>query len=168
MSSSPGTESVMTCTGCGASIYQEHIDRGLAGMWAGAMLCPLCLAEKKKTNSPAPGTGDLAPLSLVEAPDTTDQAGRSSLHGYSGVAAAEGAGAEVQPYQRPLNQAGKAATRIRTFHAKLTEGAIRHLDQQVNTWLDGHPDVEIKFANTTVGVWEGKHPEPHLILSVFY
>ena len=60
------------------------------------------------------------------------------------------------------------ATRIRTFHAKLSEGAILHLDQQVNSWLDGHPDLEIKFASTTVGTWEGKHPEPNLILTIFY
>ena len=48
MSSPLDTEPAMTCTGCGASIYKEHIDRGLAGMWAGQMLCPSCRKERQE------------------------------------------------------------------------------------------------------------------------
>ena len=60
------------------------------------------------------------------------------------------------------------ATRMRIFHAKLSDGAVGHLDHQINDWLDQNPEIEIKFANTTVGVWEGKHAEPNLILTLFY
>ena len=33
----------------------------------------------------------------------------------------------------------------------------------VNQWIDGHPEVEIKFVTSTVGLYEGKIKEPALI-----
>ena len=42
------------------------------------------------------------------------------------------------------------------------------MEEQINSWLDDNPDISIKFAETTVGTWEGKHSEPNLIMTVFY
>ena len=45
MSSSADTKPQFECADCGAVIYQEHINRHLAGRWAGRLLCPHCLTE---------------------------------------------------------------------------------------------------------------------------
>ncbi|MBN2210519.1 MAG: hypothetical protein JW709_03910 [Sedimentisphaerales bacterium] len=69
---------------------------------------------------------------------------------------------------RQTQLTGRGATRTRTFHAKLNDGAMAFLDQQINEWLDQHPEYEVKFATTTIGVVEGKRQEPHLIINVWY
>ena len=71
-------------------------------------------------------------------------------------------------FKRPLNQTGQGATRVRTFHARLSDSAMKYLDEQVNTWIDENPDIEIKSTNSTVGMVEGKRTEPHLIVSIWY
>ncbi|GAG30077.1 unnamed protein product, partial [marine sediment metagenome] len=92
----------------------------------------------------------------------------SEATGASGVSAGAAAELDDRSYLPSSSRPGRGARRVRTFHSKLSEGAVRHLDEQVNAWLESHPEIEIKFANTTVGVWEAKHAEPNLILMVFY
>lgn len=159
MSTDPSSEGVASCQGCGASIYREHLDRGLAGRWAGRLLCPHCLAEKHGSSA------DIEHLSKADEGDSsTPQAARSSLHaGLTGLGDFDSI-----VYKRPLNPTGQAATRIRIFHCKLSEGPVLNLNQQVNEWLDAHPDITVKFANTTIGTWEGKHAEQHIILALYY
>jgi len=60
------------------------------------------------------------------------------------------------------------ATRCRTFHSKLNEGAVAFMNDQINTWIDENPDLRIKFATSSIGVFEGKHADPNLILTIFY
>jgi hypothetical protein len=72
-------------------------------------------------------------------------------------------------FKRPVNKTGKGASRVRTFHAKLNDGAMAFLDQQINEWLDENPDFEAKFGTTTVGTIDAKRgPEQHLIITVWY
>ncbi len=158
-------ELVQSCSGCGASIYPEHFQRGLAVRQSGKLLCKHCFEQASKPAAP-PAAPDTLAIQLEDQPEAgADQTGRSSLHGYAGFSAVDSTDAI---YKKPTHTNASVANRMRTFHSKLSEGAIFHLDQQVNSWLDAHPDVEIKFANTTVGTWEGKHPEPNLILTIFY
>ena len=70
--------------------------------------------------------------------------------------------------KRATNLTGQGATRVRTFHTKLTDGAFAFLDNQINEWVDENQDVEVKFCNTTIGVVEGKRSEPHIIMTVWY
>ena len=71
-------------------------------------------------------------------------------------------------WKRSPNATGQGAIHVKTFHCKLADAPIVHLNEQINEWVDTHADVEIKFATTTVGVLEGKHSDPHLIVIVFY
>lgn len=71
-------------------------------------------------------------------------------------------------YKRPLSAHSEPATRCRTFHGKLTGAGLAHMDEQINEWLDAHPEIFIKSSNSTVGVFEGKTKEPHLLVTVFY
>ncbi|MCK4629776.1 MAG: hypothetical protein KAT56_12285 [Sedimentisphaerales bacterium] len=73
-----------------------------------------------------------------------------------------------EEYKRPLNTTGKGATRVRTFHTRLSNNAMAFLDEQVNEWIDENPDIEVKFSTSTVGMVESKKTEPHLIINVWY
>lgn len=158
MSSAP--DNVMTCSGCGASIYPEHIQRGLAMRMSGQLFCSYCMAEKHKAEQPA---GDLVSLALVEeSPASLERSG--SLHGQTGLGMAVSTG----NFKRQLNPADRVATRVRIFHSKMSDGAIRNMEQIINEWLDTDSQITIKYATSTVGIWEGKHAEPNLIVTVFY
>jgi hypothetical protein len=154
----------MSCTGCGATVYPEHLERQMAGYWSGALYCKYCLADKKAGTAPPPVPEELAAFPLEEvAPAAAAAAPAPAPH------PAEAAAPTVIPASRREPRPGSVgATRMRIFHSKLSDGAVAHMDHQINDWLDQNPDVEIKFANTTVGVWEGKHAEPNLVMALFY
>jgi len=75
---------------------------------------------------------------------------------------------QTKEFKRALIKTGNGATRVRTFHSKLSDKAMHYLDEQINEWLDNNTDIEVKFSNTTVGVVEGKKTEPHVIVTVWY
>jgi len=162
-------EEIKSCEQCGATIYPEHIESNKASFWAGHLLCPACLAEKKsETVSEQVVQTEGEPLTLVddEEMDQTGQRRAIKALGAGGVGA-QGAFDDTQ-LARSLNITGQGATRVRVFHSKMNDGAAAFMTQTINGWIDAHPDVEIKSVHTTVGVWEGKHPEPHLILTICY
>jgi hypothetical protein len=165
MSTIPSSDVLMSCSGCKATIYPEHLERHVAGYLSGQLYCSYCLAEKKAGTAAPPVTDELASFPLEDvAPAPASAAGPAPA-----PEPAEPATPPVVPAARRAPRPDAVgATRMRIFHSKLSDGAVGHLDHQINDWLDQNPDVEIKFANTTVGVWEGKHPEPNLILALFY
>ena len=65
------------------------------------------------------------------------------------------------------NTTGAGATHVKTFHSKLTDDALRYVDQQINEWLDENPEFEVKLTTTTIGTFTGKVKEPHLICQVW-
>ena len=71
-------------------------------------------------------------------------------------------------FKRHLQHNECGAIRCRIFHAKLNDGALQFLQDQINDWIDQNPEVDIKHLNTNVGVVEGKSSEPHLIITLFY
>ncbi len=74
-----------------------------------------------------------------------------------------------QEFTRPTNLNGAGATRIRTFHVRLSESAMQFLDDHINEWMDNNPDVEVKFVCTSIGAFEGKRgTEQNLIMNVWY
>ena len=72
-------------------------------------------------------------------------------------------------FKRALIHNETGATRLRTFHVRLSETAMIFLDDHLNEWLDDNPDIEVKFCNATIGIFEGKRgSENQLILNVWY
>ena len=59
-------------------------------------------------------------------------------------------------------------TRCRIFHAKLNDGAIAFMSEQINEWLDTSTGIYVKTSTSTIGVFEGKHADPNLIVTLFY
>jgi hypothetical protein len=162
-----------TCQECGASIYTEHLDTGIAGYHTGKLLCPHCLEEAEAAadlSSGGTGSGDddLEFISLVdEEPAPRREKSATQIRSFGGESQV-GANYDDAGLDRPPDPASPTATRCRTFHAKLNEGAVSFMNRQVNEWTDANPEVTIKFATSTIGVFEGKKADPHLILTVFY
>lgn len=70
-------------------------------------------------------------------------------------------------WNRTPNVTGAGAIHMKSFHCRLTGDSLEFLDQQVNEWLDAHPQYEVKFVTTAVGMWSGKLKEPSLIINVW-
>ena len=70
-------------------------------------------------------------------------------------------------WSRTPNTTGAGAIHVKTFHSKLTDDALRYMDETINEWLDAHPQYEVKFVTSTVGTVTGKIKEPHLICQVW-
>ncbi|MBK9119180.1 MAG: hypothetical protein IPM18_06200 [Phycisphaerales bacterium] len=156
-------ETFAACEACGATIYPEHVKQQTAGSFEGRMLCPHCLRERRGESAmgtPALLSGD-EPLNAERKPTPILSFG-------SGLPGLGAGSAEATKYRRPLLKGSPHATRCRTFHCKLADGPLVHMNQQINEWVDSDDDIEIKFATSTIGVVEGKHSDPHLIVTLFY
>ncbi len=170
---------IESCDSCGASVYPEHLESGKAGVYEGKLFCPHCAAEYKRTHHTdekrlvgqpsmkAPGEGEeLESLSII-GDDEREHTSSFTAMG-SETLADTFAHFEDSHLKRNLDPNGAGATRCRTFHAKLNDGAVAFMNKQINEWADEHPKITIKAASSTIGVWEGKKSDPHLILTVFY
>ena len=73
----------------------------------------------------------------------------------------------VDHWQRTPNVTGGGAIHVKTFVAKLRLDAMDNLDEQVNHWLDDHPEYEVKFVTTTIGTLKSKLSEPALFMNVW-
>ena len=177
------------CEGCGADITPEQIVQRQAGLVKGVLLCPACVETKRRealeahkaaTGSPtltAVAGGAVAapapkkdlveePISLVADGDLTS-GGSGMIRSFSRDSTLSGQHQEGH-LKRAVTGPADPPTRCRTFHGKLTPAAIAHMDGQINDWLDAHPNIYIKHVTSSVGPFEAKHVEQHLILTVFY
>ena len=75
--------------------------------------------------------------------------------------------AHEEQWSREPNANGTGAIHVKTFHSKISEDALNYMDQQINEWLDEHPEFEVKFVNSTVGLFTGKTKEPSIICQVW-
>ena len=71
-------------------------------------------------------------------------------------------------WKRTPNVTGKGAIHCKTFHCKLGADSLTYLDEQINRWLDDHPQYEVKFVTTSTGDWGGKMgTETHMVVQVW-
>ncbi len=164
-------EEIMTCQACGATVYPEHLSSGRAKRIGGRLLCPHCAHEAAGqpalSSSLAPEPA-LETLPVADAPrhassDTSAHVGRTATPlGTTGHVWNDA------KYARPLSPDAAGASRCRIFHAKLNDGALLFMNEQINSWADSNPEIRIKFATSTIGVFEGKHSDPNLIVTIFY
>lgn len=174
------------CQGCGAGITAEQIAQRKAGLIQGVLLCPACVEKKRQqalaaqaaqkaaghvavavpAKKAAPTDEADVAISLVdddEMPTSESRMIRSFAKGST-----LGGAHHDDKLQRALTGPTEAATRARTFHGKLTDAGLAHLDDTMNEWLDKNDDVYIKSVTSSIGVFESKTKEPHLFITVFY
>lgn len=98
-----------------------------------------------------------------------DKSGLSDTGGSTRVRVFSGppSSAPEQRWKRRSKLTGEGAVHVKTFVAKLRLDAIEHLDEQINDWLDQHPDYEVKFVTTAVGSLIGKVTEDALFVNVW-
>jgi hypothetical protein len=101
---------------------------------------------------------DLEPIDLEEA-DTTQT--KQEIRTFGGNVRHEDA------WTRTPNITKQGAIHVKTFVAKLRLDAIDNLDQQVNEWLDAHPEYEVKQVSTSVGTLIGKVNEDAIFMNVW-
>ncbi|PCI06992.1 hypothetical protein COB72_11060 [bacterium] len=70
-------------------------------------------------------------------------------------------------WERTPNSNGTGAIHVKSFHCKLTGDSLEFIDQQINEWLDAHPQYEVKFVTSSIGTWTGKSKEPNMIINVW-
>ncbi len=78
-----------------------------------------------------------------------------------------GAKRHEDKWSRSPNVTGTGAIHCKSFHCKLVGESLEFLDQQINEWLDAHPQYEVKFVTSSIGEWTGKSKEPNLIVQVW-
>jgi len=161
-----------TCAECGATVYREHLDSGIARYEGDRLLCSFCVAEYEKahdsTATASPDTG-LETISLTDDDDDLMPApARSRIHNVSKTMMGESGAWTDTRFKRALDPVSGGATRTRTFHSKLNEGSIDFMTKSINDWLDSNDQIVIKFATSCIGIFEGKHAEPNLIMTLFY
>lgn len=106
---------------------------------------------------------DDSPIGLVdEVP--SDSRGESKIKAFGVAQTMSGR----KDFQRNPNVTKTGAIRVRSFHGRLSDQGLGFMDEQINNWLDQHPEIEVKNVTTTVGVFEGKIREPALIVNVWY
>ncbi len=144
------------CSQCGTAL---EAPTSLAG---GILQCPKCRYPEKV---PKPAS-EPEPIKLEGTEDT--DSGSSVAHVHTFASDSKLDRMNEKSYTRPLQKSGKGATRVRTFHTRLSDNAMRFLDNMINEWIDSDPEIEVKFTNIAVGVVEAKNREDHLIITVWY
>jgi len=168
------TEDIQSqCEECGASIYKQHLDSGIARYEDGKMLCSHCVVEYEKSHDATSGgqSDDFEPIELEGFEDRagdSDMSSSTRIHSASTATLGTAHGWDDSKYTRPVEPQTPTATRCRSFHSKLTDAALTFMDDQINDWLDSNDHISIKFATSTIGTFEGKHAEPNLIVTLFY
>ncbi|MEM7577385.1 MAG: hypothetical protein AAF328_07895 [Planctomycetota bacterium] len=120
------------------------------------------------------GDKDLTPIEIDLAADDS----HDTKHGADGTSGGTLGGSMIQMFggtrvphednwSRKTNVTGKGATHVKTFFCKLRPDAIQNIDEQVNDWLDKHPEYEVKFVTTTIGKLVGKNIEDALFMNVW-
>lgn len=106
---------------------------------------------------------ELQPIDLEGADDETRDPDEAS----SKIRVFGRAQRHEEVWNRKPNITGTGAIHVKTFVAKLRLDAMESIDEQINTWLDSHPEYEVKFVSTTTGELKGKITEPALFVNVW-
>lgn len=76
---------------------------------------------------------------------------------------------DEQKFTRPLKKSASGATRCRLFHSKLAQNALAVMERQINEWIDGDEDIDIKHVGHVVGNIQTKtSTEENIFVMVWY
>jgi hypothetical protein len=104
------------------------------------------------------------PLSLVAEETGLADPAKSKIRAFSIAEAHIGA----HDWKRTPREHHAGACRVRSFHGRLSDQGIEYLDNAINEWLDKHPEADVKFVTSTVGMFDGKIKDLALVLNLWY
>lgn len=157
-----------TCEACGATIYKEHIDSGIARYEAGKLMCPHCVNEFERTHDAAAAAAATAAEQESPVGLASGMGGGSKIQAFGGSLLTDTHIWDESQFKRKADPNAEGAIRCRIFHSKLNQGAIEFMVDSINRWIDEDENVRIKHATSTIGIFEGKHADPNIILTLFY
>jgi hypothetical protein len=132
---------------------------------------PPPIPQSRPAQQPAPAQADEEAIALVEDADGDDDGDLLSAPP-PGTPSKIKFGAEVgikkHAWKRQPTKTGTGACRVRTFHGKLSDQGLEYIDEAINLWLDDHPEIDIKFVTTNVGMFDGKFKDLALVVNVWY
>ncbi|MDF1809751.1 MAG: hypothetical protein P1U42_08655 [Phycisphaerales bacterium] len=121
--------------------------------------------KKVEKAEPDPSLDDTLPLDLEPpVPSSSDTKEPSKIRTFEQKL---NANKHEDTWERTPNVTGTGAIHVKSFHCKLTGDSLEFIDQQINEWLDAHPQYEVKTVTTSIGTWTGKLKEPNLIVNVW-
>lgn len=165
-------DTTSVCQECGATVYREHLDSGIARYEDGRLLCAHCVAEFEAQHDKEGGGEAFEPIVFEDEESSgtsvSDAMSQSRIHGATSTTLGMAGTWDDSKFRRSLRPDKPGATRFRVFHCKLSEGALDFMVHQINEWLDGNEQIVVKFTTSTIGPFEGKHTEQNLIVTVFY
>ena len=142
-----------SCSKCGEALEAPD------SMTGELLQCPKCRFPEK-----IPNVKEQAAPIEIEGSEISEETASTQIRSFKTADTAA-----KREFKRPLIKAENGATRVRTFHIRLSEHTTNVIDDQINKWIDENPDISVKFTNTTVGEVEGKTAtRPHLIVTVWY
>ncbi len=160
-----------TCQECGASVYKQHLSSGIARYEGDKLMCAPCVADYERSHDAA-ASGVAEVFEPIELDGSDDEVrvdlSQSRIHVTSTSTLGNVGGWDDSKFERQLDPRAMSATRCRTFHSKLSQAALEFMDNQINEWLDKQGNVTVKFVTSTIGIFEGKHAEPNLFMTLFY
>ena len=115
---------------------------------------------------PQPAADD--PIAMDEELAELDEAPKPAGNPVSKIKFGPDIGHKKHDWKRKPHVTGTGAIRVKSFHAKYSEQGVEHMDDMINEWIDGNPEIEVKFVTQTVHVFEGKIREPALVMNVWY
>ena len=125
---------------------------------------PIDINEAEENDSTDADLVDAVDLHAVEPEPVTPG---SSVVGSNKIRTFDTRKPHEEHWKRSPNVTGVGAIHVKTFTSKLRLDAIEHLDEQINNWLDNHPEYEVKFVSQSIGDLVGKRTEPALFISVW-
>jgi hypothetical protein len=135
--------------------------QGLPRQAAGSTMNPAAAPLRK------PAASDEDSIALVDE-DADTSAGAATAPAPSKIKFGAELGHRTHTWKRDLKGGGSGACRVRTFHGKLSDQGLEYVDDAINVWLDAHPEIDVKFVTTNVGLFDGKFKDLALIVNVWY
>ncbi len=120
--------------------------------------------QKKPEEDESQSLDDTLPLDLSPVENVSTEQPKSKIHTFEQKLSSL---KHEDSWNRTPNSTGTGAIHVKSFHCKLTGDSLEFLDQQINEWLDAHPQYEVKSVTTSIGIWTGKQKEPNLIVNVW-
>ncbi len=160
---------VLTCVWTSVRLSPEVTPTGPAGGGGGKMVAPPSQPRIIHGSGPsigAPGTSTpvQTPPAKPRADDLHPEPAAPKIRAFENKMGTR----HEDKWSRTPNVTGHGAIHVKSFHCKLSDDSLGYLDQQVNEWLDAHPQYEVKFVTTSIGEWSGKlGKEPHIVVQVW-
>jgi len=109
---------------------------------------------------------ELEPIGLED--DEVIPQGKAPVNKIQAFGTSMGSGPATHAWKRTPHKTGTGICRVKSFHGRLSDQGMDYIDNQINEWLDAHPDVDVKTVTTNTNMFDGKMKELALIVNIWY